>query len=119
MRCGLLVVGLMPLGSLLVPARALADDLTGRGDFPREVRLFWHHDLDMGGTAEGNTAYYAPELAAVIHYRGPNWLLLNLQVEGKPGISHYATGSTRHFGREGTWRDADVRPAKRCDPRSD
>src|SRR5881409_3155186 len=29
MRCGLLVVGLMPLGSLLVPARALADDLTG------------------------------------------------------------------------------------------
>lgn len=80
-------------------------DLIGRGE--REVRLFWHHDLDMGGTAEGNTAYYAPELAAVIHYRGPNWLLLNLQVNGRAGVSHYATGSTRHFGREGTWRDAE------------
>lgn len=86
-------------------------DLSGRperaeGPLP-EVRLFWHHDLDMGGCAEGNTAYYAPELAAVLHYRGPNWLLLNLQVEGKIGVRHYATGSTRHFGREGTWRDAE------------
>jgi GH15 family glucan-1,4-alpha-glucosidase len=80
-------------------------DLAGRGE--REVRLFWHHDLDMGGTEEGNTAYYAPELAALIHYRGPNWLLLNLQVDGHGGVGHYATGSTRHFGREGTWRDAE------------
>jgi GH15 family glucan-1,4-alpha-glucosidase len=80
-------------------------DLTGRGE--REVRLFWHHDLDMGGSEEGNTAYYAPELAALIHYRGPSWLLLNVQVEGCAGVSHYATGSTRHFGREGTWRDAE------------
>src|SRR5712691_10977524 len=82
-------------------------DLTAPRGGEREVRLFWHHDLDMGGTAEGNTAYYAPELAAVIHYRGPNWLLLNLQVDGRAGVSHYAAGSTRHFGREGTWRDAE------------
>jgi GH15 family glucan-1,4-alpha-glucosidase len=82
-------------------------DLTTPRGGEREVRLFWHHDLDMGGTDEGNTAYYAPELAAVIHYRGPNWLLLNLQVNGCAGVSHYATGSTRHFGREGTWRDAE------------
>jgi GH15 family glucan-1,4-alpha-glucosidase len=80
-------------------------DLSGRAE--REVRLFWHHDLDMGGTDEGNTAYYAPELAALIHYRGPNWLLLNLQAEGRTGVTHFATGSTRHFGREGTWRDAE------------
>jgi GH15 family glucan-1,4-alpha-glucosidase len=89
----------------LLLRRVHVRDLTGRAE--REVRLFWHHDLDMGGMDEGNTAYYAPELEAVIHYRGPNWLLLNVQAGGQTGVSHYATGSTRHFGREGTWRDAE------------
>jgi GH15 family glucan-1,4-alpha-glucosidase len=89
----------------LLLRRVRVRDLNGRAE--REVRLFWHHDLDMGGMDEGNTAYYAPELEAVIHYRGPNWLLLNVQVDGQTGVTHYATGSTRHFGREGTWRDAE------------
>jgi GH15 family glucan-1,4-alpha-glucosidase len=80
-------------------------DLSGRSE--REVRLFWHHDMDMGGVEEGNTAYFAPELSAVIHYRGPNWLLINVMVDGQAGVHDYATGSTRHFGREGTWRDAE------------
>jgi GH15 family glucan-1,4-alpha-glucosidase len=80
-------------------------DLTGRAE--REVRLFWHHDLDMGGVEEGNTAYYVPELAAVIHYRGPNWLLVNVEADGGPGVRQFATGNTRYNGREGTWRDAE------------
>jgi GH15 family glucan-1,4-alpha-glucosidase len=107
LRLQLTCADLVDLDRDLLLRRVDVEDLTGPGAARREVRLFWHHDLDMGGTEEGNTAYYAPELAAIIHYRGPNWLLLNLQVDGASGVRHYATGNIRHFGREGTWRDAE------------
>ncbi|HEY1012135.1 MAG TPA: hypothetical protein VGE07_05465, partial [Herpetosiphonaceae bacterium] len=41
------------------------------GDEPCEVRLFAHHDFNIAGNAVGDTAYYKPDLRAVIHYKGP------------------------------------------------
>jgi GH15 family glucan-1,4-alpha-glucosidase len=39
-------------------------DLTGRA---REVRVFAHHDLNVSGTDVGDTAFFDPELSAVLH----------------------------------------------------
>lgn len=78
---------------------------------PRDVRLFWHHDFNFYSSSEGNTAYYAPDLEAVVHYKGKRWMLANLGVgEGKevqPGVHNYAIGVSRAHGAEGTWRDAE------------
>jgi GH15 family glucan-1,4-alpha-glucosidase len=75
---------------------------------PRDVRLFWHHDFNIGGIAEGDTAYYAPNLQAMIHYKGKTWFLANACIGGHQfGVHNYATGVTGHHGAEGTWRDAE------------
>jgi GH15 family glucan-1,4-alpha-glucosidase len=74
----------------------------------RDVRLFWHQDFNIWGIPEGDTAYYASNLKAMIHYKGKAWFLANLCVnETEYGVNHYATGVTRHHGAEGTWRDAE------------
>ncbi len=76
----------------------------------RDVRLFWHHDFNLWASSEGNTAYYAPNLKAVIHYKGKCWMLTNVCVgEGDHdyGVHHYAIGVSRAHGAEGTWRDAE------------
>jgi GH15 family glucan-1,4-alpha-glucosidase len=76
----------------------------------RDVRLFWHHDFNLWASSEGNTAYYAPNLKAVIHYKGKCWMLTNVSVgEENPdhGVHHYAIGVSRAHGAEGTWRDAE------------
>ncbi len=78
---------------------------------PRDVRLFWHHDFNLWSSSEGNTAYYAPNLQAMVHYKGKCWMLANLAVgqgdEIEYGVHHYAVGVSRAHGAEGTWRDAE------------
>ena len=76
----------------------------------RDVRLFWHHALSMWASSEGNTAYYAPNIQAVIHYKGKCWMLANVCVNSDApeyGVKHYAIGVSRAHGAEGTWRDAE------------
>ncbi len=81
----------------------------------RDVRLFWHHDFNLNESSEGNTAYYAPNLKAMIHYKGKTWMLASVSVEdgsrddGKAdfGVHHYAIGVSHAHGAEGTWRDAE------------
>lgn len=77
---------------------------------PRDVRLFWHHAFNIWASSEGNTAYYAPNMRALIHYKGKCWMLANVCV-GKEnpefGVHHYAIGVSRAHGAEGTWRDAE------------
>jgi GH15 family glucan-1,4-alpha-glucosidase len=87
----------------------LSPDATPR---PRDLRLFWHHDFNLNESSEGNTAYYAPNLKAVIHYKGKTWMLANVCVENANGtcdhgVSRYAIGVSRAHGAEGTWRDAE------------
>lgn len=78
---------------------------------PRDVRLFWHHGFRLWGSSEGNTAYYAPNLQAVIHYKGKCWTLSNVCIGDGPcmefGVQHYAVGGYRNPATDGTWRDAE------------
>lgn len=77
----------------------------------RDLRLFWHHDFNLNESSEGNTAYYAPNLQAMIHYKGKTWMLANVLVESEGeqdyGVHHYAIGVSHAHGAEGTWRDAE------------
>ncbi|MBA3470240.1 MAG: glycoside hydrolase family 15 protein [Herpetosiphonaceae bacterium] len=76
-------------------------------DQPRDVRLFFHHDFNISGNAVGDTAYYKPDLRAVIHYKGPRYFLISGQVGEVVGLDGWATGVKGIGGKEGTWRDAE------------
>jgi GH15 family glucan-1,4-alpha-glucosidase len=77
----------------------------------RKVRLFLGHDMSISGHTVGDTAYYDPDHAAVIHYKGKRWFLINAQrktAEGpRLGVDQWATGRKASHGQEGTWRDAE------------
>src|SRR5207247_2452623 len=73
---------------------------------PREVRLFSYHDLDIGGTIAGDTAYYDPLHHALFHYKGHYWFMINGETGGHTGLSSYAVGYTGQW-LEGTWKDAE------------
>ncbi len=79
-------------------------NLAGRA---RVVKAFLSHDFHVGDVAVGNTAFYDPQLKAVIHYRGPRYLLANVAVAERTGIDEWATGTKEFGGKEGTWRDAE------------
>lgn len=79
-------------------------DLAGRD---RDVRIFFHHDLSIGGSPVGGTANYDPKTMSLVHYRDGTYFLVNGCDESKCGIDHFTTGIKRIGGAEGTWRDAE------------
>lgn len=73
----------------------------------RDVRLFWHHDLNIAGSREGDTAYYDPERRALFHYKGAHWFLISGTNGQEWGLSSHAVGIIGHQKAQGTWRDAE------------
>jgi glucoamylase len=80
----------------------------------RDVRLIHHQDFNMFGTKIGDTAYFDPELKALVHYRGQRYVMTTFFRAGSADaadleqrISEYATGTSGFGGAEGTWRDAE------------
>jgi len=73
----------------------------------RVVRVMHHQDFNMFGTKIGDTAYYDPELRALVHYRGKRYLMMSFFQSGEQRIDEYATGTSGFHGAEGTWRDAE------------
>ncbi len=73
----------------------------------RDLRLFFHQDFHVGGSYDGDTAYYHPGDRSIIHYKGRHWFVVNAMTERVWGLSSFATGIKQHLGSEGTWRDAE------------
>lgn len=84
--------------------RAVVRDLKGRA---REVRLFLHFDPSICGSPVGNTANYDPATTSLVIYKDDYYFLINACDQHKCGIDHWAIGSKRVGGAEGTWRDAE------------
>jgi glucoamylase len=84
--------------------RTVVRDLTGR---PRDVRVFFHFDPSIGGTSVGDTANYDPRTNSVVAYKEDSYFLINACDEHKCGVDHWAIGTKRLGGAEGTWRDAE------------
>jgi oligosaccharide amylase len=73
----------------------------------RTVRLMHHQDFNMFGTKIGDTAYFDPDLQAIVHYRTRRYLMVTFFDETGQRIDEYATGTSGFAGAEGTWRDAE------------
>lgn len=76
-------------------------------DRSRDVRLFFHVDLSIKGSAVGDTANYDPQTNAVVLYKENAYFLINAGDQHKTGIDHWAIGTKRIGDAEGTWRDAE------------
>jgi len=74
---------------------------------PRDVRVFFHIDLSINGSAVGDTANYDPTTHAVVLYKDDTYFLVNAGDSRKRGVDHWAIGAKRVGGAEGTWRDAE------------
>jgi GH15 family glucan-1,4-alpha-glucosidase len=79
-------------------------DLT---DKPRDVRVFFHHDLSVNGSPVGDTVNFDPGVGGLVHYKDSIYFLINGCDERKCGIDHFTTGAKRIGDAEGTWRDAE------------
>lgn len=84
--------------------RVVVTDLLGK---PRDVRIFFHHDISIDGSPVGDTVNYDPTTAGLVHYKDSTYFLINACDERKCGIDHWATGIKRIGRAEGTWRDAE------------
>lgn len=79
-------------------------DLSGQN---RKVKLYFTHDLHIGETQVGDTAFYDPRTNSVIHYKRDRWFLINLCTPTKCGVDEWACGTKEACGMEGTWKDAE------------
>jgi GH15 family glucan-1,4-alpha-glucosidase len=84
--------------------KSVVRDLAGKD---RDVRLFFHYDLSIGGNPVGDTANYDPTSSGVVFYKDGFYFLVNACDQHKCGIDHWAIGTKRVGGAEGTWRDAE------------
>jgi len=76
-------------------------------DRPRDVRLFFHHDLHISGNEVGDTVNFDPPSQALVHYKGKRYFLMGCADQAKYGIDHFACGVKESQNMEGTWRDAE------------
>ncbi len=65
----------------------------------REVRLFSHHDIAIGGNTVGDTAYFDPSEHAVIAYKNVHYMLVGGATEGSPGLDSWTIS---HKDRDGS-----------------
>ncbi len=82
-------------------------DITNLNAAACEVRLYFHQDFRISESDIGDTAAYDPRNKTVVHYKGERYFLVNVMVDGRAGVEHFAIGQKGQPGREGTWRDAE------------
>jgi oligosaccharide amylase len=74
---------------------------------PLSPRLFFHADLNALENENGDTVFFDPKNASLIHYKGPRYFLMSCATASTIGVTHFSTGIKRHHGLEGAWRDAE------------
>ncbi len=77
------------------------------GPKARDVRIFFHVDLSIKESPVGDTADFDPGTRALVLYKDDAYFIINATDGKKTGIDHWAIGSKRVGGAEGTWRDAE------------
>ena len=88
-----------------VYVRALeVTDLTGRA---RDVRLFFSHDFHLYGHEIGDTAYFDPRTASIIHYKVNRYFLANCCADDKRVADYFSCGVKDAPGKQSSWKDAE------------
>lgn len=75
-------------------------------DQKRQIKLFFHQQFEIYGASKGDTAYYDPNLNAIIHYKGRRVFLINL-ISELERFDDYSIGNFSTYGNEGTYKDAE------------
>ena len=73
---------------------------------PRQIRLFFTQDFHINGYEAGDTAFFEPNIGAIVHYKGKRYFLVGGASGGK-GFHQYAVGYKEVESREGTWKDCE------------
>lgn len=81
--------------------------ITNLASHLREVRLFFHQDLDISQSEIGDTAAYEAVNRSMGHYKGRRYFVINGRTGDGQGIFQYATGFKDSTNGKGTWRDAE------------
>jgi GH15 family glucan-1,4-alpha-glucosidase len=72
----------------------------------RVCKLFFNQQFHISESARGDTAYFSPELHALVHYKGKRVILVS--AHGDDGFfDDYSVGLLGIEGHEGTWKDAE------------
>ena len=80
------------------------EDRLGR---PREVRVFWHHDLRLFGYDLGDTVFFDPKTRCLVHYKAKRYAILGCSGSHGFGVRRFATGKKGVNGAQGTFVDAE------------
>ena len=72
----------------------------------KDLRIFLGLDLYIRGNPIGDTAFFKPDLQAVVHYKDDRYFLHG-GVGASGGVDQYATGQKGINNQEGTWKDAE------------
>lgn len=73
----------------------------------RDLRIFFHHDFNLYGHSDHDTACYDPQTRGVVHFKHRRYCLVNVSTLARFGADHYVVGEKGIPGKEGTWRDAE------------
>lgn len=81
----------------------------------RQIKLFFNQEFQIYGTRWGNTAYFHPDSASLIHYKGQRVFLISGRVpnpsnsvkNNQAAFDEYSTGLSRYLNYRGTWKDAE------------
>ncbi len=81
--------------------------IRNKANHDRPLKLFFSQDLHLYGDNQQDTAFYEPDLKALVHYRKRRYFWFSGLCCSKEGIDSYTTGKSEYMGFEGTWRDAE------------
>lgn len=73
----------------------------------RTVKLFFGQEFELYEAHRGDTAYYDPRNATIIHYNGKRVFLINGATGTGKGFDDYTTGVFNIEGKDGSYRDAE------------
>jgi len=76
-------------------------------DYDRNLKLFFGQDIHLYGDKQQDTAFYEPDLKAMIHYRKRRYFLISGLTDNKEGVDSFTTGKSEYLGLVGTWKDAE------------
>jgi len=72
----------------------------------RDIKVYFNQQFLISEAGRGDTAYYSPELHAIVHYKGRRVLLVSARTS-EAYFDDYSVGLLGIEGKEGTWRDAE------------
>jgi len=80
--------------------------LKNTSEHEREIRLFFGQEFRISESRRGDTAFYDPRVASVIHYKGHNAFLVHATINGR-SFTDYTVGLFGIENREGSYADAE------------